>query len=468
MMFGNSYGPSRSIRTTVNWWIVACYVVLVLIGWMNIYAAAHTEETTSIFDWSCRSGKQFVWILTSFMLGVVILFIIPPRVYEPVTPFVYAVILLMLIAVIFVGSDIKGSHSWFKLGPVSIQPAELSKIATSLMLACVMSRGGFHLKGRSLWITIAIIAVPMLIIVAEKETGSALVYVGFVFMLYREGLSGWIIAIIGLAILLFILTIVHSTFLGILVLAGVISLMDCALDGKLKWWLAIGAPLVTGCCFVLEKYRLIVVVSLTAAYAAFSLWRAIRGIRQSFRLATLTVLLGGMLLAFSADFLFNNVLKDYQRERVEALLGMAEDSYNVRQSKIAIGSGGMWGKGFLEGTQTASRFVPEQSTDFIFCTVGEEWGFFGCICVIGLYVLLIYQIIKDSERSREAFTRIYGYCLAGCLFMHLFINIGMTLGLMPVIGIPLPFLSYGGSSIWTFTIMLFIFVALDRNERKYF
>jgi len=466
------YSSSRSLSSTIDWWLIACYLVLVIIGWVNIYASIYADDEASLFSWACRSGKQFVWILSSLGIATVLLFIVPPRVYEPVAPFLYGMTLLLLIAVIFLGASINGSHSWFKLGPISFQPAELSKITTSLLLASILSRNAFRMKGRAMWITFAIILVPMLTIVLEKETGTALVYVGFIFMLYREGLSGWFIGMVGLAILLFILTLTVSPFAGIIVLLAIISIIDAVINGKLLLWLPIGIPLIVGSFFVPEAWQLVVAASLAGVYTAYSIWRALRGVRQQFRWITLSAIVAGLLLVISTQFIFNNVLKEYQRDRIEILLGMKEDlsgaGYNVYESKIAIGSGGFWGKGFLNGTQTAYGFVPEQSTDFIFCTIGEQWGFFGCFWVIFLYCFLMIRIIRDSERSREAFTRIYGYCVAGIIFMHVFINIGMTLGLMPVIGIPLPFLSYGGSSMWGFTTMLFIFVALYRNEKKYF
>jgi len=466
------YSSSRSLSSTIDWWLIACYLVLVIIGWVNIYASIYANDDASLFSWACKSGKQFVWILSGIAIATCLLFLIPPRVYEPVAPFLYGMTLLLLIAVIFVGVPVNGSNSWFKLGPISFQPAELSKITTSLLLATILSRHGFRMKGRAMWITFAIILIPMLTIILEKETGTALVYVGFIFMLYREGLSGWFIGMIGMTILLFILTLTVSPFAGIIVLLAIISIIDTVINGKFLLWLPIGIPLIVGSFFVPESWQIAVAASLAGVYAAYSIWRALRGVRQQFRWITLSAIVVGLLLVISTQFIFNNVLKEYQRDRIEILLGMKEDlsgaGYNVYESKIAIGSGGFWGKGFLNGTQTAYGFVPEQSTDFIFCTIGEQWGFFGCFWVIFLYCFLMIRIIRDSERSREAFTRIYGYCVAGIIFMHVFINIGMTLGLMPVIGIPLPFLSYGGSSMWGFTTMLFIFVALYRNEKKYF
>lgn len=425
----------RGLKQTVDWRLVGIYIALVFIGWINIYASVHSSEPSSIFDLSCRSGKQFIWMITAFIIAAVILFALNPHYWEVSALPLYLLVTALLVLVIFVSKDVKGSHSWFELGPVKFQPAELSKISTSLLLATVLSKMNRPLNRFVDVLRIApIILLPMLIIVAESETGSALVYVGFIFVLYREGLSGWYLTLIGAAIVVFILTLVSN------------------------WWISI--------------------IVCTSVATAFLIWtfihyrkRSKTGRRVWIRNIILSYI-GAIALVFATDFLFHNVLQDHQRSRIEVLLGLKDDpsgvGYNVRQSMIAIGSGGLTGKGFLGGTQTAYGFVPEQSTDFIFCTVGEEWGFVGCLLVVVLYCLLIGWIIQDADKSRESFTRIYGYCLASCLFMHLFINIGMTIGLMPVIGIPLPLLSYGGSSLWTFTAMLFIFIALNRQENKYF
>ena len=473
---------SRSLAKSIDWWLVGCWIALVLIGWANIYASIHSTEPASILDWSCRSGKQFVWIMTSVGIGLTILFAIPARTYEGLSVPIYLFVLALLVAVIFLGIEVKGSRSWFEFGPVRFQPAEISKISTSLLLATVMSQLGYRIgRLKDFIITALIILVPMGIIVMQSETGSALVYVGFIFMLYREGLSGWLIFIMGMAILLFILTISVSPFVAVLTLIGVSSLCICLYSGRFRWWVFLCIPLLVLFAFIPKILALIpfmaevnpiwVLIGLSLLAAPFVAYQAFRE-RNLFTHLALISTIAGLALVFSADFLFNKVLQDHQRKRIEVLLGMKEDpagvGYNVNQSKIAIGSGGFFGKGYLNGTQTTYGFVPEQSTDFIFCTVGEEWGFFGCSVVILLYVFLMWRIIYDAERSREAFTRIYGYCVACCIFMHLFINIGMTIGLMPVIGIPLPFVSYGGSSMWGFTAMLFIFIALNRNERKYF
>ena len=469
----------RGLRKSIDWKLILIYLMLVLIGWANIYSSVQSTESTALLDFSNRSGKQFIWILASFVLAIIILFVLSPRIYEGLSLPIYLFAVFLLLAVIVLGVEVKGSRSWFEFGPVRFQPAEISKISTSLMLATVMSQLGYRIsRFKDFLITALIILTPMGIIIMQSETGSALVYVGFIFMLYREGLSGWLIFMIGMAILLFILTLTASSYVALLVLAGVSSFCIMLYSGRGKWWMFIGIPVIVLLAllprflpqdFALSPVHillaLIFILIPVGGYVAFRE-------RNRFTQFSLIAVIAGIMLVFSTDYIFNNVLQDHQRKRIEVLLGMKEDpsgvGYNVNQSKIAIGSGGFLGKGYMNGTQTTFGFVPEQSTDFIFCTIGEEWGFVGCTAVILLYVFLIWRIIRNAERSREAFTRIYGYCVACCIFMHLFINVGMTLGLMPVIGIPLPLVSYGGSSLWAFTIMIFIFIALDRNERKYF
>lgn len=480
---------SRSLKKSVDWYLVIVYLILVFIGFMNIYASIHSSEPSSVFDFSFRSGKQFVWILTSIFLAVMILFVVNPRLYETASVPIYLFVILLLVAVIFLGVEVKGSRSWFAFGPIRFQPAEISKISTSLLLAAVMSRQGYRItRPRDFIITAFIILLPMLIIVGQSETGSALVYVGFIFALYREGLPGWWLTALGMAILLFILTLTSSAYTSIIVLILIVTFCNSINEGELKKWLMINLPVLTALAFLpmgyeklaevvsegsfIHKIRpLYILIGISLLSMPYFVYQAYRKRSRFQNIAVLSVL-AGILLVFSADFVFNNILQDHQRKRIEVLLGLKEDpmgvGYNVNQSKIAIGSGGMFGKGYLGGTQTTYGFVPEQSTDFIFCTVGEEWGFAGCLVVILLYIFLIWRIIHDAEQCRESFTRIYGYCVSCCIFMHLFINVGMTIGLMPVIGIPLPFVSYGGSSLWAFTILLFIFIALYRNEKKYF
>ena len=481
----------RGLKETLDWPLIICYLLLVFIGWINIYASVQSAEPSSIFDFATRSGKQFIWMVTAFSLAGLILFVISPQIYESFSLPIYLATVALLVAVIFLGVEVKGSRSWFEFGPVRFQPAEISKIATSLMLASVMSQYGYRISNlKNFILTAAIILVPMAIIVAQSETGSALVYVGFIFMLYREGLSGWLLFMIGVAILLFILTLTLSPYFSILALAVIVTLCDSLYHGKIRKWLmvmlpaaAVLAALPWGLGRLAEithaeeasfirtvrlEYFLAGAGLLSVPYFAIKAFRE----RSTFKWLSIAAFIAGLFLIFSVDFIFHDVLQDHQRKRIEVLLGLKDDptgvGYNVNQSMIAIGSGGLTGKGFLKGTQTTYGFVPEQSTDFIFCTIGEEWGFIGSAATILLYAFLIWRVLQDAERSRENFTRIYGYCTASCIFMHLFINIGMTIGIMPVIGIPLPFVSYGGSSLWAFTVMLFIFIALVRHERRYF
>ena len=504
--------PHAHKRQSIDWSIIGVYLLLVLIGWLNIYASVHSSEASSLFDWSSRAGKQFVWILTSLGLATIILFVLPPRLWEGICIPFYILVVFLLIVVIFVSSDVKGSHSWFDLGPIRFQPAEISKISTSLLLSFVLSQQNFRLSNiKDFLLAAGVILLPMLIIVAESETGSALVYVGFIFVLYREGFSGWWLGLIGMVIALFIATLTAGPYWSIVgliavlipfciltgngahpwrrILLGTLFVLFIAfLPGILNWtdtlveehvdylnhriWVPQAHESAGYFWDFLPNVKpLYLLLILSVGATPFLLIRAYRNKDVALAISVGAFLLG-VALVFSTDYLFENVLQPHQRSRIEVLLGMKEDlagvGYNVHQSKIAIGSGGLLGKGFLQGTQTTFGFVPEQTTDFIFCTIGEEWGFVGCLVVIALYTFLIARLILDAESCRDHFTRIYGYCVASCIFMHLFINVGMTVGLMPVIGIPLPLLSYGGSSLWAFTILIFIFLALYRNEKKYF
>ena len=490
MIQGDNKG--RGFVKTVDWSLIITYMILVFIGWINVYSSSYDPDV-SILSFASRSGKQLVWILTGLGIGSLILFVIPPRIYEGLSIPIYLMTLGALVAVIFLGTEVNGSKSWFQLGPVSFQPAEISKISTSLMLSSFMSRYSYKMKNtKDFLITVLILLIPMVIILLENETGSMLVYVGFIFMLYREGLTGWLIFLIGMVILMFIMTLTMSPFASILTATIVMTLCNEIRAGKLKKWLLLYFPIaialivyssiwnkaatpdpegIVAETLILQIKPIYVLGALLVPLGIAYLVKGFREVRW-FRVFSIGALIAGVIMTFSVQFIFDSVLKDHQRKRIEVLLGITEDpagvGYNVRQSMIAIGSGGFFGKGFLQGTQTTYGFVPEQSTDFIFCTVGEEWGFLGCAVVILVYLYMIYRIIVDAEKSRESFTRIYGYCVASCIFMHLFINIGMTIGLMPVIGIPLPLLSYGGSSLWAFTILIFIFIALDRQEKRYF
>ncbi len=423
----------RSLVHTIDWYLIACWFALIVIGWLSVYSSSHSVEESGMFALAGRSGKQLLWMGISMVVGIVILFWVKPFIWEEfaVPGWIFVVMLLGLVLVF--GVVVNGSRSWFQLGPVSFQPCELSKITTSLVLAHIMRAPGFRIgKLRDLAMALVVVGVPAALILAGGETGTLLVYIGYVFMLYREGLSGWWLVFLFAFVVLFVTSI------------------------RFPLWVSFGLlALALGVYFLVVRKR-------------------VRGIVARRDLIWTMVLAGvvGALMILSTSLVFKYVLKPHQQTRIEVLLGMKEDpmgaGYNVNQSMIAIGSGGLTGKGFLQGTQTAYGFVPEQSTDFIFCTIGEEFGFLGCAVVILLYVFLIARILGRAEYCREPFARIYGYCLAGCFFMHMMINIGMTIGLMPVIGIPLPFLSYGGSSMLSFTVMLFIFLALLKQERRYF
>ena len=508
-------GYYRNKKHSPDWLLLLAYLFLIVFGWLNIYSSAIEPDSPVIFDISQKYGMQFIWLCTSLVLGILILYIINPNTYEAIAPFFYAFILLLLIAVIFVGKDVNGSRSWFEIGPVKFQPAELSKISTSLLLAYTMSKFNFHLENINDAVTIAcIIFIPMLSIILEKETGSALVYAGFVFMLFRFGLSGWFLSFGFLIIFLFVLTMISSPLVATVCAFGIhllifglafrsltvaysVNVLVCILlsvIGILSEWMEkisgtatdaiasvnmnMSAPALENSGGLLEKQGLVFgifrpeILALILIIPAF-IWLYLNCIRKRLHFIKYLAisLVSSIIIIFSVNFIFENILQAHQRARIENLLGITEDlhgiGYNVFQSKIAIGSGGWIGKGFLNGTQTKFNFVPEQSTDFIFCTVGEEWGFLGSLFLVAVYMTLIIRLIILAERQKSKFAMIYGYCVACCLFMHVFINMGMTMGLLPVIGIPLPFLSYGGSSMWSFTILLAIFVKLDmENKRK--
>ncbi len=462
--------------------LVICYLLLVFIGWINIFASVYSEEHSSIFDMSQRYGMQFIWILTAIVLAVSILFLLNPKIYSVLSPPIYLFVCMLLIAVTFLGKEVNGSHSWFQIGPLSFQPAEISKISTSLFLAYIMSKYNFRLGKMQDALSVAItILVPMALIILEKETGSALVYCGFIFLLYREGLSGWVLVFGMLSILLFVVTLAISPLAAIIILFALSGIINGIYTGRILQHMCVIIPVSVLLGFMPALSR-----EFIPSLAQFGFEYIALGITMGIALFTIVkfkgkrvrhlkyLMLGfvcSIILIFSVQFIFNNILQPHQRSRIENLLGIKEDlmgaGYNVHQSKIAIGSGGFIGKGFLKGTQTKFDFVPEQSTDFIFCTVGEEWGFLGSVLVISIYMFLITRLIILSERQKDRFARIYGYCVACCFFMHVFINIGMTMGLVPVIGIPLPLLSYGGSSLWSFTVLLFIFIKLDMERWRH-
>lgn len=469
---------------------VFLYMVIALLGWMNIYGASVSEDQTSIFDIHYRSGMQAVWMGISWAVALFILFM-DGRIFSGLAYIAYGFIIIVLIATIFIAPDIKGSHSWIPLGPFSIQPAEFSKFITALAVAKIMSQPQFKLdNARNYAIVCSMLLLPMLIIVGQKETGSALVYLSFMFMLYREGLPG-LIPLLGIcAVVLFVTVIrlsdtsmlgVEGTSLGLF--AG-LAIAYLIFVGLLKHYsrdsrsvlIVLLAPVpifaVAAAIHILwiPINFAYVMAGLTTAATIYTLVVAFIRWRKAY-LLTAAFLIGSSLFCLSAGYLFSDVLQPHQQMRIKVLLGMADDptgiSYNTNQARIAIGSGGFLGKGFMQGTQTKLKYVPEQDTDFIFCTVGEEWGFIGSVFLLLLYWGLLFRLLQIAERQEQKFVRIYGYCVFGIFTFHLFINVGMVLGMVPVIGIPLPLFSYGGSSFLSFTILLFIFLKLDtmRIER---
>ncbi|MFZ2340047.1 MAG: rod shape-determining protein RodA [Bacteroidales bacterium] len=457
---------------------IGIFLLLVVIGWFNIYAAVFNEEHTRIIDLSQRYGKQFVWILTTIVIAVFVV-VIDSRFYFFFAYFIYGFLLFLLILVLFVGKDINGARSWFQFGTFSLQPSEFVKIGTALALAAYLNASRHDLGKLTVFIiSVGIIILPALLIMLQPDMGSAVVFLSLFIVLFREGMSPYIL-ISGLlvAILFFFTLIFNNTWLAIGLITAALLL---AWVVTRKWklcLLALGilagmSLLVYGLnSMVLKSLKnehiLLMSVLLSGVIFAVYFYN-----KKAISLLIIYLFLAGSL-AFvnSVNLAFNNLMKPHQKERVEILLGIKSDphgtGYNVNQSIISIGSGGFSGKGYLQGTQTKFKFVPAQSTDFIFCTIGEEWGFMGSFVVIALYVILLIRLIILAERQRSDFSRIYGYGVVSIFFVHFFINIGMTVGLVPVIGIPLPFLSYGGSSLWAFTILLFIFLRLDASRAEY-
>ena len=414
----------------LDWISVGLYALFVLLGWMSIYSAVYNPEAPLwIFDeafYTSNAGRQLIWIGTSLVL-IMLIFALDFRFFESFAVFIYAAFMLALIAVPFLGVTINGSHSWFKLGGgVTIQPAEFAKTATALLLAKYLNDPQVNLtKWMNQWRSALIIALPMLLIIGSNETGSALVFASFIILLYREGLPGEYPGLLIALIALFVSSLLLS-------------------------------PLTIFICLLVMASLFVIILPIYQ-----------RRLPQTYvRIAGAIAII--MALSTVVDWVVNHVLKEHQRNRIKVLLDPSFDTrglgYQVTQSKIAIGSGGFWGKGYLGGTQTKFDFVPEQSTDFIFCTIGEEFGFVGVLAVIVLFLFFLWRLLYLADQQRSRFARAYGFGVVGILFFHFLVNIGMTIGLMPIMGIPLPFFSYGGSSLWSFTILLFIFLKLDAHR----
>ena len=469
---------SNNLLANIDWISILLYMLLVLIGWLNIYAAVYDENHSSIFDISQKYGKQLIWIGAAFVLAFLVL-LTDSKFFTTFSMVIYGIMIFLLIAVLFFGTETKGARSWFEVGDFRIQPAEFTKFATNLAIAYVMSRHNFKVMRFSSLVTIGVIlALPAGLIILQNDTGSALVYSSFILVLFREGLHGSILLLCFVAAAIFIMALLYSPFTVLLVIIGgtLIAFYYYRHDIRELFQIILfiggGFALFEGIKWIFhlsisDYYMLLIVYAITSIAAIFPIYK--RKMKHMITLLAISWLCVGA--APSVTYAFDH-LQPHQQDRINELLGIKVDpkgtGYNVTQSKIAIGSGGFFGKGFLEGTQTKLNFVPEQSTDFIFCTVGEEWGFIGSTFVIVLLLAFILRIIKLAERQRSSFSRIYGYGVASILFFHLAINIGMTIGMAPVIGIPLPFFSYGGSSLWSFTILIFIFLRLDANRLQVF
>lgn len=401
--------------------LIIYYLALVIIGWITIYSTCYIPEgSNAIFDFSQPYGKQLIWIATSLLLGITVL-LIDGKIIQHYAYIFYLVCLVLMILVLFIGTEISGAKAWIKIGSVSIQPTEFMKVATALALARFFNEGKTEGEKRYGWLfSIGLIMVPVLIIMLQHDAGSALVFASFFLLFYREGLSGeaLLLAVVAAFLAIFTLIFNETYTLALLTVVFIIFMMKDHTQKK-------------------KARRDIIVFAIS------------------------------ILFVFAVNIIYENMFEPHQKERIDTIFGKTSDpkgaDFNLNQSKIAIGSGGFFGKGYLKGTQTKLKFVPEQSTDFIFCAIGEEWGFMGTLVVFGLFGALIFRILALSERQRLPFVRYYGYGIAGILIVHFFINIGMTIGLVPIIGIPLPFISYGGSSLWAFTTMLFIFIKLNDN-----
>ncbi|MBQ9591639.1 MAG: rod shape-determining protein RodA [Paludibacteraceae bacterium] len=480
----------QSITKTVDKMTVAIYVILVLMGCLAVYCASYDFDNhtllSGLVDWNQRACKQLVWAGVGGFLAVMVL-LVNARIFDVFAYLFYGAILALLIVTIFIAPDIKGSHSWLVLGPVSFQPAELAKAATALAVAKCMSQYEFRLEGIISYVRVCILfMLPMVLIILQNETGSALVYMSFFLVLYRKGMPGVLLYLAVVAVTLFVLTFKFANVyiqdgetgnLGLLLSQmAIVASMFGFLIVMYKNMEMVGlcAKVLLGTVVVARLVNFFITVDYTwfgyayiLFFAVYAIIMSIRKLKKSFLLLALFAA-GSVVFCLSGDYLFDNVLQPHQQSRINVLLGVEDDptgaGYNVNQSKIAIGSGGFFGKGFLKGTQTKLDYVPEQTTDFIFCTVGEEFGFLGCMTVIGLFLLLMWRLVVIAERQTESFNQVYCYSVVSIIFFHFMINIGMVIGIMPVIGIPLPFFSYGGSSLWGFTLLLFILLRLDASR----
>lgn len=463
----------------IDWVSLTIYLVLMLLGWLNIYAAVYDETHVSIFDTSMRYGKQLIWIGAAILITFFV-FLIDSKFYSAFSYVIYAVFMLLLVSVLIFGKEVNASRSWFEIGSFRLQPAEFAKMATALAMARFASKEQFKLGNfRNLTVIALIICLPVALILLQNDAGSALVYSAFIFVLYREGMNPVLFALFFLSIALFVLALItnHVILLALVAVVGFVGFTLMSKKTSTPLWGLLIFALVTGVALAVYYSNLwlypVKYLAMLAMLTASAIALVTVLIKKTYRaLPVLLFLVVSTVYISSVDYVYSNVLGKHQQDRIGELLGFNSDplgaGYNVNQSKISIGSGGFTGKGFLKGTQTKYNFVPEQDTDFIFCTVGEEWGFAGSFLVLSLFCFLILRIVWLAERQRSKYSRVYGYCVASILFFHVAVNIAMTIGLAPVIGIPLPFFSYGGSSLWAFTLLLMIFLRLDANRMEVF
>lgn len=467
-------GSSSSIKS-IDRLTALLYLILICFGWLNIFAANTDPDGGFVFDLSLEYMKQLMWIGISFVT-IGLLMLIDSKFFTAFAFIFYAITILMLILVIFWGVEINSAHSWFRIGSFSFQPVELAKVATALTIGKILSRFQFSFtRIQDLVVLVTVWLLPVAIIILQNDMGSALVFFSLLIVFFREGMTPLILFFGIMAIVIFILTLLISNlYIELLLVAVFFILLFLRKQRKLAL-ISLG---IAALCYGISQ----LVFHLTggidhfkailAGMSAASLYLISVTVLRRYKAVVSSLILfwGSLAFAYSSDYIFEKMLSDYQKSRILVMLGLKQDplgaGYNVNQSKIAIGSGGFSGKGFLQGTQTKFNFVPEQSTDFIFCTVGEEWGFLGTSAVIILFVCLLLRLVVLAERQHSAFSRVYGYAVASIFFFHLLVNIGMTIGLAPVIGIPLPFFSYGGSSLWGFSILLFIFLKLDTNRTE--
>ena len=482
------YLRDKNIKDSIDWLTIGLYAVLVIMGWISVYGASYDfDQSNNVLDFSQRYSKQLLWIALGGIIGVCIL-VLDSRIFNHYAYFIYLFFILLLLATLVLATEIKGSRSWLVFGPVSIQPAEFAKFATALTLAKFMSSYNFRFNLKNSVIAATIVLLPLAIIILQKETGTALVFLAFMLVFYREGMSGFFLALVIWAVLLFILIIRLDvllengtgnlgrfvSFFAITIVQIILAYVygkDRSFFGKLLLGnaaLFAIAILINATKLINVNFEYVALFSIVASsvlYIVFSILHR----KANYLLIVLFMLLS-VGYCYSVDYIFDNVLQPHQQVRIKVSLGIENDlsgaGYNVNQSKIAIGSGGFWGKGALSGTQTKLKYVPEQDTDFIFCTVGEEFGFWGTTLVLTLFMALLLRLVFVAERQRSVFSRIYGYCVVSIMFFHVAINVGMVIGIMPVIGIPLPFFSYGGSSLWGFTFLLFVLLRLDMNRSR--